>query len=81
MKCVNMLVLAAAFVLLSTPIAANEEKAARKAAALGRKMKLESCCLLISAYNTHNKDFTRLAEEHPDKNKKALMQKWQAARA
>jgi hypothetical protein len=64
-----------AVVFLSTCqiASAQDDKAAKKAAALKRKMKLESCCLLISATNTNSKDFEKTVNEHPEKNKKVIM--------
>jgi hypothetical protein len=37
--------------------------------------------LLISAHNTNDKSFEQIVNSHPEKNKKLIMQKWQAKKA
>jgi len=57
-----------------------DEKAAKRAATLARKRKLEACCLLVGITNSNDKSYEEVIQNHEERNKKILMQKWQAER-
>ena len=77
MKTTSLFLLAAC-VLLATHSAAQtpDDLAAKKAAAQQRKLKLESCAVLLKsqAFNG-SKTWQAAVESHPEKNKKVLQQK------
>jgi uncharacterized lipoprotein YajG len=77
MKTTSLFLLAAC-VLLTTPSAAqtSDDLAAKKAAAQQRKLKMESCAVLLKSQAINGvKKWQAAVDSHPEKNKKVLQQK------